>query len=282
VLGLVATGCAIDFEEPSNVLDLRTLAIRAEPPELLAVGPLPAVELRALVVDPRDPLREVTARWRACGSTTEHRCDESAVVLDLGATTSALPELGATLELEPALLDGARRQDLLQGFGGLPVVVEVSIEEGGPDHEVAFKEVVVQAVLPEGTAPNSNPGAPGLLRDDAAWPEDEVPVIAPGVEVAIEPTSAAGDAEPYAVFRFDLGTQELVEHIGYRFFATAGQWNREQTGGPPNAISTETTVASRWTAPEEPPTGGGLVTIWVVARDGRGGISWTERQVEVR
>ena len=279
---LLMVGCAIDFETPSEVIDLRTLAIQADPPEIL-LGSGPAeVLVDALVVDPRGPDREVTARWRACGTTTERRCDEAAFVADLGSGAATLPTVRATVPITAELIEAARRADLLQGFGGFVLYAELTLDEGEPDEEVAFKQIVVQPALPDGTTPNQNPSVPGLLRDDAPWAEDEVPVVAPGDEVAIEPTAPEGDAESYSVFRFDLQTEDLTEYLGYRFFATAGTWNREQTGGQPNAIATETTLASRWTAPEEPPEDGEPVRLWVVARDGRGGLSWTERRIEVR
>lgn len=279
-LAALSLGCGIDFEAQSEVIDLRTLAIQADPPEVLFEGALPPVSLRALVVDPRDPAREVQYRWRACGTTTDHRCDQATFVADLGGGSSALPELTSTLTLDPELLDAARQSDILRGFGGLVVYAELTVSQGEADEEVAFKEIVVQIALPDGTTPNRDPEAPGLLRDDADWPADEIPVVEPLQEVAIEPTAPEGDAESYSVFRYDLETQDLEEHLGYRFFSSAGTWNREQTGGPPDAISTETTLASRWTAPEEPTAD--PVHVWIVVRDGRGGLAWTERQIEVR
>jgi hypothetical protein len=34
--------------------------------------------------------------------------------------------------------------------------------------------------------------------------------------------------------------------------------------------------------PTDPATGAGLVTIWVIVRDDRGGESWVERQLAIR
>jgi hypothetical protein len=278
------SGCGIDFESPSEVLDLRTLAIVAEPPEVLVADPLPPVSLRALIVDPRDPTRSVTAHWRACPPTDDRRCEQAAEQdrEDLGSSTGPLPEFEASLTFTESLLLAARREDPLQGFGGAIVYAEVTVNEGEPDEEVAFKEIVLQLDLPEGTTPNANPQAPTLLRDEAPWAEDEIPTVAPGQELVIEPVSPEGDAEAYSVFRFDLQIQDLEEHLAYHFFSSAGSWNRGETGGPPDPIATETTLASRWTAPLERTRDGDPVSVWIVVRDGRGGVAWTERRIEVR
>jgi hypothetical protein len=280
-------GCSFDFDSPSEVVDLRTLAIQADPPEILVTGAIPPVTLRALVVDPRDADREVTASWQACGTTTEHRCAEAPFALDLGGGTASLPVLEARLEVTRELLESVQRLDTLMGFGGLPITVELAVDAGDGGAEVSIKQVIAQAFLPEGTAPNENPSVPELLRadlvwpDDVVWPEDEVPVVAPGTELAVEPRAIEGDAETYSVFRFDLQVQELDEYLSYRFFASAGAWNRAETGGPPDAITAETTLASRWTAPDEAPADGAPVRLWVVVRDGRGGIAWATREVRV-
>lgn len=285
VLGVLAActaACGIDFDTPTEVADLRTLAIQADPPEVLVTGAeVPPVTLRALVVDPRAPEREVTVSWQACGTTTDHRCVEAPFALDLGGGTAALPILEASLPLTRELLESAQRLDVLQGFGGLPITAELHVDAGDGGQEVSIKQVIAQAFLPAGTVPNQNPAPPALLRDDAEWPDDEVPTVAPGTEVAIEPRAADGDAETYAVFRFDLQVEELEEFLSFRFFATTGTWNRAETGGPPDAISTETTLASRWTAPDEPPDDDAPVRLWVVARDGRGGLAWTTREIRV-
>lgn len=280
-IALATAGCSIDFDSPSEVVDLRTLAIQAEPPELLVTGAIPEVTLRALVVDPRQVDREVTTSWQACGTTTGHRCAEAPYSLDLGGGAASLPVLEARLVVTRDLLESVQQLDTLRGFGGLPITVELAVEAGDAGAEISIKQVIAQALLPTGTAPNANPSVPALLRDDVAWPEDEVPAVAPGTELVVEPLALEGDAETYSVYRFDLQVEELHEYLAYRFFATDGSWNRGETGGPPDAISTETTLASRWTAPDEPPADGAAVRLWVVVRDGRGGLAWTTREVRV-
>lgn len=270
--------CMTDFEEPSEVLDLRILAIQATPPEVLLDDDVPAVELVALVTDPRDPLREVSYHWRACGLTAELRCSDADWSIDLGEGSAPTSELTGVLEIDDELRDAARQTDTFMGFGGLFFVAQLTVEEGGPERRDAIKQVPGSSGFPEGTSENRNPSPPGLLHDGAEWPEPEVLEVSPGAEVSIEPTAPEGDAESYSVYRFDLGVQDLEEYLGYSFFASAGSWTRNGSGGSPDPIAVETSLASVWTAPDVE----GDVTIWVVVRDGRGGTAWTGRQVRVR
>ncbi|MBI2896056.1 MAG: hypothetical protein HYY06_21030 [Deltaproteobacteria bacterium] len=274
----MVAGCAADFESPSEVLDLRILALQATPPELLLDDDLPPVELVALVADPRDPDREVTYRWRACGLTAELRCSDADWSVDLGEGSAPVSSLTGVLEIGDDLRAAAAETDTFMGFGGLFFVAQLTLEESEAERRDAIKQIPGSAAFPGGTSENRNPSPPGLLHDEAEWPEPEVLEVAPGAEVSVEPTAPGGDAESYSVYRFDLGVQDLEEYLGYSFFASAGTWTRDGSGGSPDPISIETSLASVWTAPDEEAD----VTIWVVVRDGRGGTAWTRREVRVR
>lgn len=59
------------------------------------------------------------------------------------------------------------------------------------------------------------------------------------------------------------------------FFTTAGRLDAASNG---RAADDETTqVRNRWTAPDTP----GPATVWVVARDDRGAVSWRELAIDV-
>jgi hypothetical protein len=101
--GLAGAGaCGDELPSPALVEDLRVLAVRAEPPELLidrvdgqATQPGP-VSFQALVVDPRGPA--MVYRWRFCPVESSDTC------ADFGERRAAAPA-----EFQP-VLDAARAQ----------------------------------------------------------------------------------------------------------------------------------------------------------------------------
>jgi hypothetical protein len=108
---------------------------------------------------------------------------------------------------------------------------------------------------------------------DAACTLDEDPEACP----ADCPDGAGcGGAEWYA--RFDplaLEIDETREAISVAWYATAGELEVARTGrGADDAARTSTNT---WTAPEHP----GAVTLWIVLRDDRGGVSWRTLDVTV-
>jgi len=84
-------------------------------------------------------------------------------------------------------------------------------------------------------------------------------------------------AERYA--GFDLETQSVVdqrEAIVVGWFATGGAFDEDRTGR--TSSDDGTTSENGWQAPAQ----AGLVHLWVVLRDDRGGTGWAEYALEVR
>jgi hypothetical protein len=75
---LAVAGCAGDVPSPTLVEDLRVLAIRAEPPELLVdrgeMTTASQVSFEALVVDPRGP--SMVYEWRFCPVESSQTCGD--------------------------------------------------------------------------------------------------------------------------------------------------------------------------------------------------------------
>jgi hypothetical protein len=294
---LCFAGCTGSLDEPSLVKDLRILAIQAEPPEAVQTAALPDIALRALVADPRDPERTIAWSWQSCGLTDDLRCASADYADDLASEEGPLADIAATLVLDAPLLSAAQELDTYLGFGGVTVVAELALGAGTDEELHAIKQVPVWLALPPGTDPNANPSPPALRhgrlgesRDDVLanwpesetfvdWPEDEVLEVPAGTAVSVEPMNPAEDVEHYAVYRFDLGIEELDESLMYDFLASDGEWTRNRSGGASEIVATETTLASIWTAPAEVPAED--VAMWFVVRDGRGGTSWIERRVRV-
>jgi hypothetical protein len=97
-LALIAAGCAGDVPSPTLVEDLRVLAVRAEPPELLVEreGAAAPVSFQALVVDPRGP--SMVWSWAFCPVESSQTCG------DFVARRAEAPA-----EFQPAL-DAARTE----------------------------------------------------------------------------------------------------------------------------------------------------------------------------
>jgi hypothetical protein len=85
-----------------------------------------------------------------------------------------------------------------------------------------------------------------------------------------------GGAERF--INYDLSSQCLVdarESIDVAWFATGGAFDSDRTGR--TDTDTTTTSDDGWQAPAQP----GVVTLWVVLRDDRGGAGWAEYQLAV-
>jgi hypothetical protein len=183
----VAAGCST-FEDPDIVLDLRVIAMQAQPPEQvvdvdLANPPQPADILAQLgpsrvCAIVADPGHDRNLRWsmRLCKLDVGGRCDGDGVYLadgimpdpDLTWTTdgngtrlrrTACADVPADGNLLGVLLD-ALKGDGLQGLGGIDygVVLRIGGEEASPMLDVfATKTLRVSPRIPADRTANRNP-----------------------------------------------------------------------------------------------------------------------------
>lgn len=291
LVGALVAACTPDFAEVWQVEDLRILAIRAEPPEvlvpaevLLVPGAIPRVHVDALVVDPRDPAAQV--QWQALVCTSEEgQCRDAQLSRRAyppaasGAewATSGLDRIAFDFDLDLELAAAALAADPFKGFGGLPIIVELRVR--GAEEAVGIKRLVYGLIDPPGKLPNANPRL-------AALKSNEREIAAPWVvnvqsAQVLLPEPAAGAKERYVVRTFDGGTRELEEYLSYAFFVSDGELSHAITGGEPTAVVTNKKiddVTSEWITPLEP----GTQRVWVVLRDDRGGVDWRSYVAEVR
>jgi len=309
-LALLATGCG-DFETPSIVLDLRVLGAIADPPEVVApfdpaspeTTQLEDVQVCALPADPADDRR---LEWNmvACAPRDSLRCDDnSAPYVDVGFGTIDDPETGArpcgTVPASAgllAVLEDAVSADSLAGFGGIAVQVEIWVRpEGGTLDDAAFaaKRIVYAPQLPPERVANQNPWLDKVTYTIDGGDELDLPLgrcgdITP-VELAIDqeldltPVEPDGVREDYVLPTFDGGEQMLHENIRYAWYATGGEWTREESGGPRDFAGNEPPLDSTWKAKfKDEDVGDGLdVRVWLVQRDERGGQAWYESCLHV-
>lgn len=154
---LLTVTCTPDFDAVSVVKDLRILAIRAEPPEiLLPTSPdvWPPVKVDALVVDPTLKKGEtvewemwgcgVSSRSKTCCPIPGDTCveDLKAGVVKIGAGSGAPESISATVVLTKEMYRSALYADSQKGLGGVPIVVELRVRRKGQPWQVGVKRLV--------------------------------------------------------------------------------------------------------------------------------------------
>jgi hypothetical protein len=140
------------------------------------------------------------------------------------------------------------------------------------------------------TNPEFDPIEPFFVHQgDTAVDEDEFESPPLNISVFTEqflrilPRFTTASVETYPVLKGDLETSEIfvdeyTEEISVSWFCTAGELQDDLTW--PKFTKTLDTV---YTAPKEPPEDtDGLVTIWMVARDQRGGEAWHHLQILIQ
>ncbi|HMG56445.1 MAG TPA: hypothetical protein VK601_23255, partial [Kofleriaceae bacterium] len=270
---LAALGCAAaagcgSFQDPNIVLDLRVLAIQAEPADQvvdvdLTAPPNPSALLAqlvptqvcALVADPALDRRLVWT-MTMCPLTLDARCDDGRPQVALGGgllddpdTSVPAPPLCATVmpdaQLLGVLLDVLQGDDF-KGLGGLDYAVTLRIGGEAGDRELdqyATKTLRVSPRIPADRAANHNPG---LDRIDAAL-EDGTPVALPlgrclenaepyplraGAVLRLTPVEPDGARERYVVPTLDGRSETFTESLTYQWTASLGGLSHGSTGGP--------------------------------------------------
>lgn len=241
-----APGCDPGTSDRWLLEELRVIGVRAEPAE---AQPGTDVALESLVVDPLgDGQREVQVAWAVCtpdANLGQASCAEPGRTVPLGIGT------GATLSIPSDALDGLSAEAALFGID-FYVVVAASApdvpELAAEDAEVAFKRIRVST----DPVPNVNP--------ELAWfgPASD-PVD--GHKTLLQ---AAATIESAEEFQGPLGLD--VEELRFSWYTTAGALDRGVTLGDPLASELE------WEATDG-------ATLYVVLRDGRGGLNWAIHEV---
>ena len=85
-------------------------------------------------------------------------------------------------------------------------------------------------------------------------------------------------AEPYTFNTADDQVEERTENLVITWLTTAGEIDRTRTSYLEGEIPLENLQKNMWTTPKEADAPG-ETTLYFVIRDGRGGQSWTQRQI---
>jgi hypothetical protein len=296
-LALLAIGCAAalacspDFQSARQVTDLRVLAIRQEaldangnPSPLadafvdFAANAVQPVAIRALVVDPHARQR-LSARGSVCPPTDSGRCEGvpafevSPPFLAAEPGPEQQPEY--RLDVSSDVVRLALQDDRLKGFGGIRVQFSLSADDGDPHGPVEASKILVYTAAPESSR-NGNPGIEALeITQDGANPrlvaQGETLPIRAGVEYGLRPLLKGGPAgiEEYDTVDLSGKTVHLREAPRYSFFSTSSiDVDRDDADEPLLGQPQPANGIARFSATP------GKGSLWVVVRDGRGGIGW--------
>lgn len=309
------TACVEPEDNPTNVKDLRVLAIRFETPEvlidecnrkLLATLANPdggAIELpsellqkvamvasrpltmTSLIADPAGSGRPLKYRVVACANPTDRRCTNPGDFVELARGETTAGELSVTVapgaKLLPdgtPLLQEVIMQDPYKGLGGfrVPVVLDVQTLDGS-EHIYAQKLMVYMCRFFPEMEENRTPNLPGISIAGEVWPEGVVKELSGRQDVELEPLDFTALEEPYVVPSFQLTPVRLREAWKVSWYTTSGTFRSHNTGGVD--FGGAAGRHRNWWRPDVAATTPLDVTFTLVVRDGRGGVSWLERRV---
>ncbi len=194
LLCLLLVGCG-SFEDPTIVLDLRVLGMRATPPEQIVdvdleqpdvteiLAQLDDVDIEAIVADPG---RERPLRWSMTlcllDEVDEARCDRTKPTIEIGSAVIDDPDsyhvpqpIKATLVPNTtmlAMINEAIRDNPVEAIGGvrLSVVLTVGDLDDASGDVYAAKHLRISPRFPSGRSANANPT---LEFVDAALPNGQ-------------------------------------------------------------------------------------------------------------
>ena len=302
VLGLVAstpTACGKEFQAVSRIDDFRLIAVRADKP---FAAPGERVELTTL---PHEPFgRPVTFGWATCvkpRDTTVNACIDQVVhdgqPLTMGtgmstfATTKPTNVLDAVPpEAAPNVLVGvvtvacpgalSLRDPRTLAPGDLPF----RCADANTREELPFERFVVSVkrIAVRRTDRNPNPSLASITYDGQTWAENDVKEVTAcknDPEVLIADCDGGEKHELSVVIppeSIESGTSEagtpFTEDLVVQYFGENGLFEFDGR----TAESPTTTWAARASS------AGKEKTLWFVARENRGGVTWTTRRVRVK
>ena len=306
-LALPSGGCSDNFEKQSQITRLRVLGVQAEPAELLLTpdGGLPKTTLTALAIEPSGAA--ITTRMSICLQQGTLPQPDLACPGNAGIDLPDAGPMAATLDLADPKLQAAAAAFFTAGAadggsgadGGFAALLEQGFPllygfelrapahgnaDGGPPPTEGFDVqrllglgTVTLRTAPSGGAsgdsrPNQNPRLRALSANGVELKADGTSTLKAGVKVTLVPLPQSDAKEPTST------TSAGVESLNFSFYATDGDLDALRSTdttatGQPGISSVDYTPPAQATL--QP------VRIWVVVRDGRGGVGWLESRFTV-
>lgn len=266
MLAALAGGCANEKLPKAYLLEgMRVLALPAASPE---VGPGESTTVSALVSDTASGGRILSYSAEQCrdpgvGLGAEPTCEGASDTtslgggsLDLSATTPPGLGSGATVTFNAPAASEFDDFAAADFHNGIPYLVIYRFTAGS-ETVTAFRRILVTSRA--SGQRNQNPGTFTLTGDGAAL--TGLPASASTLRATLD---NAGDAETYTLKSRSGPDQTLTEEITFNWLVTGGTLDSYRTtSGNDNAFKPATTA----------PSPAALV---VIARDNRGGVSFTK------
>lgn len=298
ILALAACG---KFEDPNIVIDLRPIAITADPPEQVVdvdamsqpqdiLAQLDDTQIKVMLSDLNFHRR---IRWSAevCSLDDDERCDHDKPFEMLGSGVWDDPDESnppnLTIPADDnllAILVDELETDSLHGLGGITYGISLTI--GGEDADPAqdqylMKQMMVSPRIPVTRMANENPDLDGFSSeldggDDFLLPSgpcravtDPLIVMA-GQKLRMQPIENALTREMYSVPTLDGSVRTFTESVTYQWLATAGKFSSGNTGGGHDPFGNLAPTHTDWTAPSHDQLDGPTdIWLWIIQRDER-------------
>lgn len=310
---LALAACDPGFENPTEVLDLRPLAMVVEPPEqVLDLDPqnLPSPEQLLARLQPAtvcglvgDPIeRAVQWKMTLCVEDRDVRCDESRPKVLLGSGVMpdperALPRPQMCARVEPNLalllvLQSAIEADPLAGFSGIDLLVSWELEAEGQPTLYAGKRLRYAARVPAERTANHNPTLTELRVRQG---EEERPLalgrcadqaapltVRAGERVELVPIEPEGLRETYVLPTFEGEVRQFTETIEYQWYTSSGTFASLGSGGKRDAFGNLPSVDNTFRAKAAKDVSEAIdAELWIVQRDERLGEAWYQSCIRV-
>jgi hypothetical protein len=299
---LMGGACESDFDSYNDVKGLRILAMAADKPDVL---PGESTTLSALVSEAAD------YSWSWCplstGSNTGYECaithaevqqfaDElfgQAVVVpsyDLGSGETAvfpheIPPLFfrtiCELLLSADIPDGFDVPECGERF---ELQVKLTVNSGGST-VTAVRSLVL--LLDADAIPNQNPVLAGISATEPGMAAVELDAAAPtamkrGVPYEMQLDISEDSAEDYFGVRpGGFEPEDNQESLVATWFHQGGDLDKEHSSFLPGTIAIEVLRENEWAPPSTEDRPENTAHFYVVIRDGRGGTTWQEREIDL-
>jgi hypothetical protein len=317
---VVALGACGKFQDPDIVVDLRILAMSADlPDQVIDVDPsmppqaseiLAQISPATVCVLMGDPANDRRLRWTMsmCEENSDSRCEDDAQrVIGSGLiedpdTTTPEPKMCATVQPNGdlfSILALSLADDTFKGLDGIAyqVVLTVGGELDDPADDIyGTKELKVTPRIPANRTGNKNPTIdeldvrPGDADDTPTYPiaygrcvDQPNPLeVFPETKVRLTPVETPGARETYVVPTLSGGSATFTESLTYSWSAALGSFSSGDTGGTRDITGDPPALFTDWKAPAASDLDGPTdVTLWIVQRDERLGVTWYETCIRV-
>ncbi|MDH4273453.1 MAG: hypothetical protein OEW08_00290 [Gammaproteobacteria bacterium] len=312
---LAVTSSCTKFDTAGIIKDRRIIAIVAEPPELTkATLPMSGnLGVTAIVVEPGSPGATLSYEWGYCqvaptagpnpaggggggpgggGAVTSARCDDTDYQLVSSGASSSLP-LTAVIAI-PATLTAALNA------GTALLVPEIRVQFNVDDNGTGLYATKRIAVSTTNLTPNHNPTLDAIEIEGVVAPTMPTTMNFTYSNCSEAKRVTLDDGSKKRVCAYDIaptvsGMEDYTEYnritgqmdarreqYTFAWYADAGSFKSETTTQPDPRLLRPINegVATEWREPADKPTT--PVNIWLVVRDGRGGVAWTQRQINLQ